>query len=130
MIVITDAMLRTCWEAIDRRAVNRTRGPDGKTHLMAFGLAAVLEDFVRRVEGKRGFGLCDCDGADSDPVSPRDGAAMDHHCDCRAVVTAAALMGAYSETVHAKQCGDGTEMDEFYEQWSPDRPSSSAVDRD
>jgi hypothetical protein len=122
MIVITDEMMRTCWEAIDRRAVNRTRGPDGKTHLLSVGLSAVLESFVRQVEGKRGFGLCDCDGADSDPT--RDGNPMDHHCDCRAVATAAALLGAYSKTVHAKQCGHGTEMDEFYEQWSPAMPSS------
>lgn len=86
---------------------------------LTLGLGAVLGAFVEKVEGSRGSALCDCDGVDSDPTNPVTGQVMDHHCDCRSVVTAAKLLGAYSETVHARQCDHGTEMDEFYERRRP-----------
>jgi hypothetical protein len=59
---------------------------------------------VRSVEGKRGEGLCDCDGADDDPISPITGEPMDHHCECRAVLTAATLLGSVARTQHAARC--------------------------
>lgn len=93
-------------------------GPD-----VAKGLAAALALFVRQVEGTRGSGLCDCDDVDSDPTNAATGAVMDHHCDCRSVVTAAMLLGAYSETVHAEQCGHGTAFDEFYGRRQPPAPA-------
>lgn len=83
------------------------------------GIAAVLALYLRQVEGSRGAGLCDCDDVDSPPTSPRDGTPMDHHCDCRAVITAAVLLGAYSATQHAKQCQHGSETDGFYRRRSP-----------
>ena len=81
----------------------------------AYGAAeAVVPALIRVVEGPRGSGLCDCDAADSPPTNPSTSAPMDHHCDCRAVDIAATLLGAYSKTSHAKQCGHGIEMDEHY----------------
>lgn len=59
---------------------------------------------VQCVEGKRGEGLCDCEDADGDPTSPITGEPMDHHCECRAVQTAAALLGSVARTQHAARC--------------------------
>ena len=71
------------------------------------GLAAVLaiveRDQAARVEGKRDEGLCDC-GCDDEPVSPRTGKPMDHHCDCRAVTTAGVLLGDRRKTKHVAEC--------------------------
>jgi hypothetical protein len=111
VIKVTDEMVQLVYEQID--FVNH--GDDG----IREGLAAALTLFVRQVEGTRGSGLCDCDGADANPESPRTKLAMDHHCDCAAVITAAKLLGAYSETVHAQQCDHGMSMDEFYRRRSP-----------
>lgn len=86
---------------------------------VANGLAAALTVFVREVEGARGSGLCDCYGADTEPTNQMTGSVMDHHCDCRSVITAAMLLGAYGETVHAQQCGHGTEFDESYQRRQP-----------
>ena len=90
-------------------------------------IPAMLAEIVRlqgvlsgRIEGQRGSGLCDCSSADSEPNSPASGERMDHHCDCRAVTTAAMILGAYSATAHADQCGHGTEMDEFYKRRQPE----------
>jgi hypothetical protein len=89
-----------------------------------------------RIEGPRGHGICDCEGTDSDPTSPTTGLAMDHHCDCRAVQTAATFLGAYSRTKHAEACGNhGTSMDEFYRsveepppiQHHPETPGSDGL---
>jgi len=70
---------------------------------------------VRIEATPRGYGLCDCDAADSDPTNATTQQAMDHHCGCRAVLTAATIMGAYSRTRHGAQCVHGAEMDEFYQ---------------
>lgn len=78
-------------------------------HLIAEGRRQAIEETERR-----GSRLCDCDDLDdqeSPPTNPRTGARMDHHCDCLAVNTAAAMLGAYSATKHARECGHGTEMD-------------------
>ena len=75
----------------------------------AVGRAQAAADIERA-----GSILCDCDDADSPPTNPTTQAPMDHHCDCQAVGAAATMLGAYSTTVHAKQCVHGTEFDEFY----------------
>lgn len=64
---------------------------------------------IRAIEGKRGTGLCGCDSADDPPISWRTGEPMDHHCDCRAVETAAAILGDHTRTQHHMQCGCGRE---------------------
>jgi hypothetical protein len=56
------------------------------------------------IEGKRGEGLCDCDGNDDEPTSPVTGDPMDHHCECRAVQTAAVTLGSVARTEHAARC--------------------------
>lgn len=70
-------------------------------------LAAVLaideRDLIGRVEGKRDTGLCDC-ACDDEPISPRTGKPMDHHCDCRAVTTAGVLLGDRRKTRHVAEC--------------------------
>lgn len=59
-------------------------------------------------------GLCSCDpDGTNPPTNPRTGAAIDHHCDCRAVAAVAGLLGGlYSKTIHAGQCDHGTEYDD------------------
>lgn len=77
---------------------------------MREALAEVFAIFVQRVEGARDTGLCDCyDPRDpeNEPTSPRTGEPMDHHCDCRAVETAAVLLGDGTKTQHAAACGCG-----------------------
>jgi len=66
-------------------------------------LAIVERDLIARVEGKRDTGLCDC-ACDSDPVNPRTGLPMEHHCDCRAVTTAGVLLGDRRKTRHVAEC--------------------------
>jgi hypothetical protein len=67
------------------------------------GLAAALALFVRRIEGKRDTGLCDC-VCDDEPVSPRTRKPMEHHCDCMAVTTAGVLLGDRRKTRHVAEC--------------------------
>lgn len=95
---------------------------------MSAAITAALTLFVKLVEGTRGSGLCDCDDTDGDPTNPKTGAIMDHHCDCAAVTTAAKLLGAYSETVHAEQCDHDTSTDQFYERRSPTTTYESGGD--
>lgn len=76
----------------------------------AAGYRAGREAAARAIE-RPGSVLCDCP-ADSPPTNPATAVGMDHHCDCRAVEAAALMLGAYSETQHARQCVHGTEMDE------------------
>jgi hypothetical protein len=116
VIEVTDEMVATFDQGVDRETGYLSRP---QAEVVRAGVSAVLALFVQNVEGQRGSGICDCDCSDSEPTSPRDGSAMDHHCDCRAVITAAMLLGAYSETVHARQCGHGTSMDEFYQRRKP-----------
>lgn len=74
----------------------------------------------------RGTGLCDCARPADDesvPTSPTTGRRMGHHCECRAVIAAATLLGAYSRTIHAAECGHGTAMDEFYAREVTDDPA-------
>ena len=59
---------------------------------------------IQAIEGPRGTGLCDCDSNDDDPISPVTGDPMDHHCECRAVETAAAMLGSVARTQHAARC--------------------------
>jgi len=66
-------------------------------------LALVERDLIARVEGKRDTGLCDC-ACDDEPISPRTGLPMDHHCDCRAVTTAGLLLGSRRKTKHVAEC--------------------------
>lgn len=68
------------------------------------GLAAAFALLARRIEGKRGEDLCDCDFADDDPISPETGKPMDHHCDCTAVLTVAVVLGSASLTSHHAEC--------------------------
>lgn len=112
VIEVTDEMIAAFDQGVDRETGYLNRP---KAKAIRAGMTAALAVYVRRVEGGRGSGLCDCDGADSDPTNVDTGALMDHHCDCRSVITAAMLLGAYSETTHAAQCGHGTSMDEFYQ---------------
>lgn len=127
MIELTDEMVHTFIRAY-------SDADDGSPEVILgsiaerAGLSAVLALYVRQVEGTRGSGLCDCAHSDSAPANPHDGSPMDHHCDCRAVVTAAMLLGAYGETVHAKQCGHGTEFDEFFQRRSPTETNRSGGD--
>jgi hypothetical protein len=72
--------------------------------------------------------LCDCSDADAPPTNPQTGAPMDHHCDCRAVEAAATVLGAYSLTTHARQCGHGVEMDEASENHASGKPTTSDND--
>lgn len=71
-------------------------------------LSYVTEEIRRAVatvlEGPRSP-LCDCDDSDSLPTSPRTGMRLYHHCDCRAVASAAIVLGANSKTYHAHECG-------------------------
>jgi hypothetical protein len=70
--------------------------------------------------------LCDCDHegeGGSTPTNPKNGAAMDHHCDCQAVRAAATILGAFSTTVHAAQCDHGTEFDEYYAPEAQTKPA-------
>lgn len=127
VIQVTDEMIAAFDEGVDRETGYLNRP---KAKVVRAGVSAVLSLYVKRVEGGRGSGLCDCDGADSDPTNGDTGAPMDHHCDCRAVITAAMLLGAYSETTHAEQCGHGTSMDEFYQRRSPEGSEPSGGDRD
>ena len=68
---------------------------------------AELEKMVGNIEGPHGSRLCDCAdiGDPEPPVSPRSGRVIAHHCDCRAVMAAAALLGSESLTAHAAECG-------------------------
>lgn len=116
MIVVSDALIAAFDRGVDRETGYLNRP---KAEVIRAGLRDALALFVRDVEGVRGSGLCDCADADGDPTNPKTGAVMDHHCDCRSVSTAALLLGAYSETVHAEQCGHGTSMNEFYQRRSP-----------
>lgn len=99
-------------------------GTDGDTVLfmtpesVRTGLVAAYPhlraESVRELE-RPGSPLCDCAGLDGFPATnPWTGTMLDHHCDCPAVHAAAALLGAYSETEHARQCAHGTEVDGFF----------------
>lgn len=58
--------------------------------------------------------LCDCSREENPPTLASDRSViMSHHCDCRAVETAAAFLGAYSLTAHCIQCGCGGFLDEI-----------------
>jgi hypothetical protein len=101
MIEATDEMVQL---ALDVFLVSPTDNIAQIDAGMAKALAAVLAVFVQRIEGPRSTGLCDCDDVDGDPISPRTGQTMDHHCDCLAVETAAVLLGDASKTQHANAC--------------------------
>lgn len=96
-------------------------------------LVALVESESKRADGERlrgyeraievlrakieaaGSPLCDCEPEESPPTSPKTGERMPHHCECRAVLTAAVLIGAYTATEHAQQCGhEGARWDEAY----------------
>lgn len=76
---------------------------------VAGDLGAILNypwpDMLARIEGKRGEGICNCGDAEGDPVSPRTGREMDHHCDCMAVTVAGILAGDRRRTKHVPECG-------------------------
>lgn len=59
--------------------------------------------FVRAVEGTASP-LCDCPRNEEPPINPFTRQIMDHHCDCKAVTTAAALLGPGVSTRHGEQC--------------------------
>lgn len=105
---VTDHFLgcvcRTCWAI-------RTGFDIGYASGMSSGVASGRAQAAADLEAP-GSALCDCMGADSLPTNARTGARMAHHCDCRAVEAAAVMVGAYSRTAHAAQCGHGPEMDD------------------
>lgn len=110
MIEPTDEMLAAFLAAWDHenRVINDSAGEYVETGARdRAGLAAVLplveRDLIARVEGKRDTGLCDC-ACDDEPVSPRTGLPMEHHCDCRAVTTAGVLLGDRRKTRHVAEC--------------------------
>lgn len=110
MIEPTDEMIiawRNAMKAAAAEAV-KAGAPLGRSQEIArAGLAAVLaiveRDLIARVEGKRDTGLCDC-ACDDEPVSPRTGLPMEHHCDCRTVTTAGVLLGDRRKTRHVAEC--------------------------
>lgn len=87
--------------------------PEGAETQYAAGVAAGRAQAAADLE-QPGSILCDCTYADSLPTNSRSGARMEHHCDCRAVEAAAVLLGAYTATRHAAECGHGPEFDEGY----------------
>jgi hypothetical protein len=103
VIEVTDEMVEA-FRATPGTGLWSTGDPDeGRRN----GLAAALAVFVQRIEGERDTGLCDCyepSDPENVPMSPRTGELMNHHCECRAVLTAAVLLGSHAETQHAKQC--------------------------
>lgn len=69
----------------------------------------VLTDAVRAAVADEleapGSELCDCDPAGNPPRSPRTGARMAHHCECRAVLTSVAVRRGVTPTRHRLACG-------------------------
>jgi hypothetical protein len=59
--------------------------------------------FVAKALEARNSELCDCDDPDGEPPT-NNGERIDHHCECRAVLTSAQLLGGQRFTVHADQC--------------------------
>lgn len=56
--------------------------------------------------------LCECP-PDNPPVGP-DGKRIDHHCECPAVLAAAAIARSFRATAHGRQCICAPGMDEIY----------------
>lgn len=48
--------------------------------------------------------LCNCDASDLPLVNRTTGQAIDHECDCTAVVMASRLLDGVTSTLHAEQC--------------------------
>jgi hypothetical protein len=70
---------------------------------------AVIAGLARFVEGPASP-WCTCTDVNNLPISPATRKVMHHHCDCQAVDVAAVLLGSYTKTVHAGQCGHGGGM--------------------
>lgn len=99
MIEPTDEMRRALRKAADGACLCSVCA----NHRVAAVIAIVERDLIARVEGKRDTGLCDC-ACDDDPVNPRTGRPMEHHCDCKAVTTAGVLLGDRRKTRHVAEC--------------------------
>jgi len=69
----------------------------------ATAVDAAWPAFVAAVEGVASP-LCDCPRNEEPPINPYTRQIMDHHCDCKAVTTAAALLGPGVSTRHGGQC--------------------------
>ena len=70
----------------------------------------ITADFAARLEAP-GSGLCDCNAQGTDdygdpntPTNLRTGLPMAHHCECRATLIAAVLLGPGVLTAHEKEC--------------------------
>lgn len=72
------------------------------------GYAQGKRDAAASLEA-RGSLLCDCEpeAENNTPTNIKTGAVLDHHCECRAVLAAAAVLGGYENTIHASQCHHG-----------------------
>lgn len=92
-------------------AVTTTTGPVNTTAYAKAAVRAAAPIIERAVREQLALQLesadsplCDCGDHDSDPVSPKTGLAMDHHCDCPAVAAAGVWLGDRTATEHFAAC--------------------------